>query len=70
MYHNAKWKYIHRVRYVDEDLEFPKVFVLIINVLSIQQQEKGGKNKKKTLTLISFAKFKNIIYMCTNVFIS
>lgn len=46
MYHNAKWKYIHRVRYVDEDLEFPKVFVLLINVLSIQQQEKGGKNKK------------------------
>lgn len=68
MYHNAKWKYIHRVRYVDEDLEFPKVFVLLINVLSIQQQEKG--EKKKTLTLISFAKFKNIIYMCTNVFIS
>lgn len=69
MYHNAKWKYIHRVRYVDEDLEFPKVFVLLINVLSIQQQEKG-KKIKKTLTLISFAKFKNIIYMCTNVFIS
>lgn len=36
---NEKWKYIHRVRYVDEDLEFPKVFVLLINVLSIQQQE-------------------------------
>lgn len=46
MYHIAKWKYIHRVRYVDEDLEFPKVFVLLINVLSIQQQEKGEKNKK------------------------